>query len=154
MESKRDVAVVPIFEPNRIPVDWDKSISPAFTKPITIASVAAELWITAVTITPTSIAMNRLLVIFSSNTRSLAPAASSRPSPINFIPNRNSPRPPKTPIISYTDINYFLLKAAIFTHSFTHKQQQYKCFIIPFLCKILKFYQINNNTKKDNIYSL
>ena len=66
------------------------------------ASVAEELWITAVTSTPTSIAITLLLVIFCSMVLSLLPAASSRPSPIIFIPMRNRPRPPNTLIMLKT----------------------------------------------------
>ena len=98
-----DVTVVPIFAPKSTPIAWPSSIRPAFAKPTTIASVADELWITAVTSVPTSIAKNLLLVIFCSRVLSLLPAASSRPSPMFFIPMRNSPRPPRA-IITFNKI--------------------------------------------------
>ena len=95
-DSSTEVIQVPILEPKRIPTVWASSMRPAFVKPTTIAAVADELWMTAVTTRPTSMPRYLFAVIFSSRVRSLLPAASSRPSPMYFIPRKNSPSPPST----------------------------------------------------------
>ena len=88
------VIVVPIFAPIITPAACINVIRPAFTKLTTITVVAPELCIAAVTNAPTHTPITLLLVIFSKIPLSFSPAALSKPSLINFIPNKNSPKPP------------------------------------------------------------
>ncbi len=94
------VTVVPIFAPIITPTAWYKFIKPALTKPTTITVVAEELCITAVTPKPTNIPNIRFVVNFSKIFCNCDPATSSRPSPIIFIPYKNSANPPSNVIKS------------------------------------------------------
>ena len=80
------VIVVPILAPIMTPMACVRLRSPELTKPMTMTSVAEELWIIKVTSTPTATAIKRLLVAFSRMTRSLSPAALRSPDDINVIP--------------------------------------------------------------------
>jgi len=60
------VTVVPILAPIMMAMAAASDKIPAFKKPIRMTDVALELWITAVTPSPTSIDLMRLEVIFSS----------------------------------------------------------------------------------------
>ena len=87
--------VVPILAPNMIPTVCSKRISPALTKPMVMAVVAEDDCITTVTANPMSKPIQALLVYRSMMSRSLSPANDFNPSPINLIPNRNNPNPPR-----------------------------------------------------------
>ena len=90
----QDVTVVPIFAPMITPTAWDSFIIPEFTKPTTITVVADDDCITAVTPAPSNTALIGLDVRFSRIFSSLPPETFARPSPIAFIPYKNSARPP------------------------------------------------------------
>lgn len=90
------VMVVPMLAPKITPVACARSIIPALIKPMTITVVAEEDWMTTVTKTPSRKPRIRFRVSFSSKSFILEPAASSRPSPIYFIPNKNAPSPPSS----------------------------------------------------------
>ena len=83
-----------MFAPKITPVACIRSSKPAFTKPTTITVVADDDCITIVKTTPTISPITGLRVSDSSSLRNLSPAAFSRPSPIIFMPYRNSARPP------------------------------------------------------------
>ena len=70
--------VVPMLAPIITPAACINVISPAFTKLTTITVVALELWITAVTIVPTSTPIYLLLVTLSNILFSFSPAAFSK----------------------------------------------------------------------------
>ena len=89
-----EVTVVPMLAPRITPAACDRFIRPAFTKLTTMTVEALDDWMIAVKKMPTSIPENRLVVKNSRIPLSLAPAAFSRPSLINFIPYKKSPRPP------------------------------------------------------------
>ena len=69
---------------------------PEFTKPITIISVADELWISTVTASPMNTPRNLFEVMCSRIPLSLSPAAFCRPVDIIDMPNKNSPTPPSS----------------------------------------------------------
>ena len=89
------VMVVPTLAPIITPIALESFMIPEFTKPTTITVVADDDCITAVTSIPTIKPLKVLLVSFSSICSSLPPESFSRPSPIVFIPYRNSASPPK-----------------------------------------------------------
>ena len=99
------VTVVPMFAPMMTPMACPRSISPESTKPITIMSVAEELWISIVTTMPMITAITRLPVTFSSIVLSLSPAACLRPVDITVMPYKNSPTPPSIDSASQSVIN-------------------------------------------------
>ena len=103
------VTVVPILAPMMTAIAWVRPIRPELTKPMTIMSVADELWIRTVTRTPTRTAITLLDVTFSRISRSLSPAA--RPSPLDMVlmPYKNSPTPPKRLNTSYIVIKLLSL---------------------------------------------
>jgi hypothetical protein len=53
---------VPIMEPRIMPIDWLNFIIPELTKPTTIAEVAEDDWITAVTPVPRRMPFHGVLV--------------------------------------------------------------------------------------------
>ena len=106
------VTVVPMFAPKITPVACIRSSKPAFTKPTTMTVVADEDCIIIVNTTPTSNPIIGLRVSDSSSRLSLSPAAFSRPSPIIFMPYRNSARPPSSDIVMVSDIIFSFLRAA------------------------------------------
>ena len=55
------VTVVPTFAPMMTLMAWRSVISPEFTKPTTIADVAEDDWITAVTAVPSSTPLSGVL---------------------------------------------------------------------------------------------
>ena len=94
------VAVLPIFAPNTTGIACPSFMIPAFTKPMSMMVVAAELWIIAVTAVPREkpliVPVNWFLpvVSFSRTFSRLPPARFFREAPMRFIPNRNKPTPP------------------------------------------------------------
>ena len=76
------------------PTAWNRFISPELTKPMTIMSVAEELWISMVTSMPIITDITRLPVTFSRITRRRSPAAFLRPVDITVMPYKNRPMPP------------------------------------------------------------
>ena len=85
-----------MLAPKMTPVAWARSMMPALIKPMTITVVAEEDWMTTVTNTPSRKPRMRFRVSFSRRSFILEPAASSRPSPMYFMPNRNAPSPPSS----------------------------------------------------------
>ena len=85
-DNIRLVTVVPIVAPMITPIPCVSVIKPALTKPTTMTDTAVELCMIAVTIIPTNAPRNLFEVSFSRITLNFAPAASSKPSPSNFIP--------------------------------------------------------------------
>lgn len=55
------VTDVPMFAPSTMPIACESFIMPEFTKPTTIADVAEEDWITAVTAVPSSTPLSGVL---------------------------------------------------------------------------------------------
>ena len=80
------VTVVPIFAPIITPMAEWSFMMPAFTKPTSITVVAEEDWITAVTESPSNIALIGFEVSLSNIFSSFPPASFSSPLPITFIP--------------------------------------------------------------------
>ena len=92
--SIQEVTVVPIFAPMMTPTACSNFIIPELTNPTTITVVAEDDWITAVTPHPRSTALMGLEVSFSRIRSSFPPETFARPSPIAFIPYKNSANPP------------------------------------------------------------
>ena len=92
--SIQEVTVVPIFAPMMTPTACTNFIIPELTNPTTITVVAEDDWITAVTPHPRSTALMGLEVSFSRIRSSFPPETFARPSPIAFIPYKNSANPP------------------------------------------------------------
>ena len=82
------------------PMACVRFMSPEFTKPMTIMSVAEELWISMVTTMPISTAATRLVVTRSRMVLSWSPAAFLRPEDMIVMPYRNMPTPPSREIAS------------------------------------------------------
>ena len=80
------VTVVPILAPMMTAMACPSPIRPEFTKPMTIMSVADELWISTVTTTPMITAIKRLEVTFSRISLILSPAAFERPADMTCMP--------------------------------------------------------------------
>ena len=80
------VTVVPMLAPMMTPMAWDRFIIPELTKPMTMISVADELWTRIVTANPTNTAMNLLDVAFSRMVCRLSPQAFRRPEDMTVIP--------------------------------------------------------------------
>ena len=81
-------------------------IIPEFTKPTTIALVALEDWIMAVTPVPKRMPLIGLSVSLYKKTSSFEPATFFKLSPIRVIPNKNKATPPNNLIMSENVINH------------------------------------------------
>ena len=88
------VTVVPTLAPMITLMAWPSCITPLFTKPTTITVVAEELWITAVTRSPSRKPRSGLEESFSRIICRRPPACFSSAWPMTYIPYRNSARPP------------------------------------------------------------
>ena len=83
-----------MLAPMITPIACESFISPEFTNPIIITVVAAEDWITAVIIAPSTTPLMGLEVAFSSQCSSFPPASFSRAALRVCIPKRNRAIPP------------------------------------------------------------
>ena len=92
-ESIRPVTVVPILAPMMMEDAWNKVRMPELTRPTTITVVAAELWITALTVPPIKIPLKRLEVRRERAPRSFLPDNLVRLSLSTCIPNIMAPSP-------------------------------------------------------------
>ena len=90
------VTVVPMFEPMMTPMVWPNCMMPELTKPTSITVMAEEDWIAMVMTKPSSIAIQRLPVIFFSECSREPPATLRRPSDMTFIPKRKKASPPRS----------------------------------------------------------
>ena len=80
------VTVVPMFEPMITPMVWPNCMMPELTRPTSITVMAEEDWIAMVMTKPSSIAIQRLSVIFFRERSREPPATFLRPPDRTFMP--------------------------------------------------------------------
>ena len=90
------VSVVPMLAPMMMLIACARVSSAALTKLTVITVVAVELCTAAVTATPVSMPVKRLVVILASTCLSLGPAIFWRASLIIFIPKISNPSEPSS----------------------------------------------------------
>jgi len=95
-ETIQPVVVVPTLLPMMTPMDCEKVISPALTKPMVASVVALEDCTIAVMVSPERKAEDLRSVNCERIRLSVCPAAVRNPSVSNKMPSRNKPIPPRS----------------------------------------------------------
>jgi hypothetical protein len=90
------VMVVPRLAPMITPIDWIKVSRPALTKETTSTVVADDDWTSEVVKKPVKMPLKRFPVMVDSAWRMRLPASRCTASDRIFIPNRKTPRAPRT----------------------------------------------------------